>query len=177
MSRLELRVELIERGLRELLGQLEALKRDIAAEPGPLSVAAAVCAALGAQVEAVVAGAKTRGPTRARHACALAMHRRGMSYSEIADVLGMGDHSTAIGAVRSARKLAGMLPEVARAVEIGESVPGPTREPRKAFVSGLRHGHAPLFLSCLCKRCKAARRRSEGQAVRLQPEAQPATAA
>lgn len=172
MSRLELRVELIERGLRELLGQLEELKRDIAAEPGPLSVAAAVCTALGAQIEAVVSGVKTRGPTRARHACALAMHRRGMSYSEIADVLGMGDHSTAIAAVRSARKLAGLLPEVARAVDIGASVPGPTRAPKKAFVAGLRHGHEPLCDSCDCKRCKAVcRRLSAPQMVQSEPAA------
>ena len=164
MSRLELRIETMERAARGILAELDALRRELAAaaQAVPAAVLEAVCASLKVSSVVVLAGDRLRPTTRARHACALAMHRRGYSYPVIARTLQMGHHSTAINAVKSAVDVEASDPAFARAVAAGEATAGPTAPPRVAADAppappGMRHGKAPLHHSCGCRRCLRSR--------------------
>ena len=164
MSRLELRIETMERAARGILAELDALRRELRAEAEliPAAVVAAVCGVMKVSVERVLSTEKQARMVAARHACALALHRRGYSYPRIARILKMGCHSSAVYAVQHAKDLEGQSESVRDAVAAGEAVVGMKTAPRAATNSapatpGLRHGRAPLHRTCSCARCLRSR--------------------
>jgi hypothetical protein len=156
MSRLEVRIETMERAARAILAELSDLRRELAVEAEliPAAVVAAVCGAMKVSVERVLSNEKQVRMVAARHACALALHRRGYSYPRIALILKMACHSSAVHAVRHGTALEQESAGVAAAVAAGEKVAGPMVPPRNSPApEGLRHGRAPLNSKCNCRRC------------------------
>jgi len=156
MSRLEVRIETMERAARAILAELSELRRELAVEAEliPAAVVAAVCGAMKVSVERVLSNEKQARMVAARHACALALHRRGYSYPRIALILKMACHSSAVHAVRHGTALEQESAGVAAAVAAGEKVAGPMVPPRNSPApEGLRHGRAPLNNKCNCRRC------------------------
>jgi hypothetical protein len=170
MSRLEQRIEVMERGAGIILAELAELRRELAAEAEliPAAVVAAVCGVMKVSVERVLSAEKQARMVAARHACALALHRRGYSYPRIARILKMGCHSSAVYAVQHAKELEQQSESVRDAVAAGEAVGGPKTAPRTAAHApappGLRHGRAPLHWSCSCERCLRSRPQPRVQA-------------
>jgi hypothetical protein len=163
MSRLEQRIEVMERAAEIILAELAELRRELAAEAEmiPAAVIAAVCGVMKVSVERVLSAEKQARMVAGRHACALALHRRGYSYPRIARILKMGCHSSAVYAVQHAGKLEQESDSARDAVAAGEAVSGPKTAPRTATHApappGLRHGRAPLHRTCVCERCLRSR--------------------
>lgn len=118
------RIDALAARLRALMEDMQELRDEICSEvqgqegqPDP--VVAAVALSLGSTPTEVTGGRRFAGAIRARHAAALALHRCGLSYSALARVLGMQDHSTAINAVARGHEREQSEPAFAAAVADG----------------------------------------------------------
>ena len=106
----------------------------------PLDIAHKVAAALGSTVGDILSGRRWRAVVRARHAVALVLHRAGLSYSAVARILGMGDHTTAMAACQRAEQRESAEPDFAAAVASARPAPAtpaaaPVAEARKPFAA------------------------------------------
>lgn len=112
-------------GLLELARSLvDALERMVnlahKGEPGcPATVISVVAMALGSTSGEVRGGHRYKGCVRARHAAALALRECGLSMSEIAEAIGVSDHTTVTNALVRARSRSALEPAFAAAVKAG----------------------------------------------------------
>ena len=89
-------------------------------EPGcPATVVSVVALALGSTSGEVRGGHRYKGCIRARHAAALALRECGLSMSEIAEAIGVSDHTTVTNALVRARSRSALEPAFASAVQAG----------------------------------------------------------
>ena len=98
-------------------------------EPGcPATVVSVVALALGSTSGEVRGGHRYKGCVRARHAAALALRECGLSMSEIAEAIGVSDHTTVTNALVRARSRSALEPAFAAAVQAGIAAWGLPRE-------------------------------------------------
>lgn len=121
-------------GLLELArGLVDALERMVnlahKGEPGsPATVISVVALALGSTSGEVRGGHRYKGCVRARHAAALALRECGLSMSEIAEAIGVSDHTTVTNALVRARSRSALEPAFASAVQAGVAAWGLPRK-------------------------------------------------